>query len=270
MTTSVDPSKAINELQPWQVNQEKSRNALSSLNHKDIYGRPIAEPDLTNPTRSRWERPLDTIRSFQESIDRGYRQSTYEDPPQPTSTQWTGRRIYGRNGGGSYSEQMSHMPNRVRDSGTPLSNSSGEDQMSSYGVMAAGNHLNDSSVPRSVQPRGQYGGFGYADTGYGESMNHGSRDGSSGNAETTADAPWNNHWSNGGSSSNGAAYPNPNAWGQSNEAPQSPHSFQPPAPQPQAVNPQDRNVVRSSQTAPSHVEPEVKRKNWLGRRFSKN
>ncbi|KAA8892862.1 hypothetical protein FN846DRAFT_609193 [Sphaerosporella brunnea] len=150
MTTSVDPSKAINELQPWQ----------------DIYGRPIAEPDLTNPTRSRWERPLDTIRSFQESIDRGYRQSTYEDPPQPTSTQWTGRRIYGRNGGGSYSEQMSHMPNRVRDSGTPLSNSSGEDQMSSYGVMAAGNHLNDSSVPRSVQPRGQYGGFGYADTGY--------------------------------------------------------------------------------------------------------
>lgn len=28
-----------------------------------------AEPDLSNPTRSRWERPLDTIRSFDRAID---------------------------------------------------------------------------------------------------------------------------------------------------------------------------------------------------------
>jgi hypothetical protein len=32
-----------------------------------------AEPDLSNPTRSRWERPLDTIRSFEAAIDGEYR-----------------------------------------------------------------------------------------------------------------------------------------------------------------------------------------------------
>lgn len=34
---------------------------------------PTAEPDLSNPTRSRWERPLDTIRSFEASIDQSNR-----------------------------------------------------------------------------------------------------------------------------------------------------------------------------------------------------
>lgn len=28
----------------------------------------IVEPDLTNPTRHRWERPLDTIRGFEAAI----------------------------------------------------------------------------------------------------------------------------------------------------------------------------------------------------------
>lgn len=31
------------------------------------------EPDLSNPTRPRWERPLDTIRSFERAIDGGYK-----------------------------------------------------------------------------------------------------------------------------------------------------------------------------------------------------
>lgn len=39
---------------------------------------PTAEPDRSNPTRSRWERPLDTIRSFEAAIDGGYsRKSLY-------------------------------------------------------------------------------------------------------------------------------------------------------------------------------------------------
>lgn len=33
----------------------------------------IAEPDLSNPTRPRWERPLDTIRSFEAAIDAEYK-----------------------------------------------------------------------------------------------------------------------------------------------------------------------------------------------------
>ena len=32
---------------------------------KDVFGNDIAEPDRSNPTRSRHERPLDTIRSFE-------------------------------------------------------------------------------------------------------------------------------------------------------------------------------------------------------------
>lgn len=38
----------------------------------------IADPDKSNPTRNRWERPLDTIRSFEAAIDGGYsRKSLY-------------------------------------------------------------------------------------------------------------------------------------------------------------------------------------------------
>lgn len=34
----------------------------------DVFGIPIINPDLSNPTRSRDERPLDTIRGFEYSI----------------------------------------------------------------------------------------------------------------------------------------------------------------------------------------------------------
>lgn len=36
-----------------------------------------ADPDRSNPTRSRWERPLDTIRSFEAAIDGGYNRKSY-------------------------------------------------------------------------------------------------------------------------------------------------------------------------------------------------
>ena len=64
--------------------------SLRSVQHKDINGNPIstyttvtlpysrltietADPDLSNPTRPRLERPLDTIRSFEKAIDSGYK-----------------------------------------------------------------------------------------------------------------------------------------------------------------------------------------------------
>lgn len=40
----------------------------------------IADPDRSNPTRNRWERPLDTIRSFEAAIDGNYRRSSYYRP----------------------------------------------------------------------------------------------------------------------------------------------------------------------------------------------
>lgn len=37
----------------------------------------VADPDRSNPTRSRWERPLDTIRSFEAAIDGNYKRQSY-------------------------------------------------------------------------------------------------------------------------------------------------------------------------------------------------
>lgn len=75
-----------------QVNQGKNHaRSLSTLKFKDRFGNDIGtevpgkfnicyielrvlilasvvEPDLTNPTRHRWERPLDTIRGFEAAI----------------------------------------------------------------------------------------------------------------------------------------------------------------------------------------------------------
>lgn len=64
----------MEEQQPIAAALEKpTLQSLRSFNHTDSNGNPIAEPDLSNPTRSRWERPLDTIRSFEAAIDGEYR-----------------------------------------------------------------------------------------------------------------------------------------------------------------------------------------------------
>jgi len=89
--STVNPSTAITELQPWQVNaQEDAHKSLGQLQHKDVWGNEIREPDLSNPTRYRYERPLDTIRGFQESIDRGYRRnSLYQEGDAQSTVQGT-------------------------------------------------------------------------------------------------------------------------------------------------------------------------------------
>jgi len=69
--------------------------SLRSTSHRDAFGNPIgmparllrrrpltdpcvpADPDRSNPTRSRWERPLDTIRSFEAAIDGGYDRKSF-------------------------------------------------------------------------------------------------------------------------------------------------------------------------------------------------
>ena len=48
--------------------------SLRSIQHTDHEGRVITEPDLSNPTRHRFERPLDTIRNFEAAIDRRRRE----------------------------------------------------------------------------------------------------------------------------------------------------------------------------------------------------
>ncbi|KAF2132899.1 hypothetical protein P153DRAFT_364154 [Dothidotthia symphoricarpi CBS 119687] len=78
-----NPNAAMEEAQPMAAALEKpTLQSLREFQHSDANGNVIAEPDLSNPTRSRWERPLDTIRSFEAAIDGEYKrrvQSTRGD-----------------------------------------------------------------------------------------------------------------------------------------------------------------------------------------------
>ncbi|KAJ6142493.1 hypothetical protein N7471_001946 [Penicillium samsonianum] len=72
LQSKADPNMALHEQEPTAVNLEPgSRDTFSlrSIQHKDRDGKLITDPDLSNPTRSRLERPLDTIRSFDAAID---------------------------------------------------------------------------------------------------------------------------------------------------------------------------------------------------------
>lgn len=73
MTSKADPTKAISEVQPVAVALEKSTmESIRSIQHRDANGDIILDPDRSNPTRPRFERPLDTIRAFEAAIDMAY------------------------------------------------------------------------------------------------------------------------------------------------------------------------------------------------------
>ncbi|KAF8424682.1 hypothetical protein EV426DRAFT_88016 [Tirmania nivea] len=76
MTSTVDPTRAITEEEPFAMAQAKPTESRTVAQYKDVYGNPIIEPDLSNPTRSRWERPLDTIRSFEAQINKDFRRQS--------------------------------------------------------------------------------------------------------------------------------------------------------------------------------------------------
>lgn len=84
LNTKADPSKAIRELQPSMAALEAGNmDDLRAVQHKDIDGNTITDPDRSNPTRYRLERPLDTIRSFQMAAEgtSSNRRSTYSGRP---------------------------------------------------------------------------------------------------------------------------------------------------------------------------------------------
>lgn len=64
---------AVNEAQPFEQAAEHDQRRPSYLSQesselKDIFGNSIRQADISNPTRSRNERPLDTIRTFEYAI----------------------------------------------------------------------------------------------------------------------------------------------------------------------------------------------------------
>ncbi|KAI2636035.1 hypothetical protein GGS21DRAFT_61570 [Xylaria nigripes] len=137
--SKADPRMALNEREPAMEAQTVSeRPALRSIQHKDAQGNPIADPDRSNPTRSRWERPLDTIRSFEAAIDGDYnrksllkqdtesvanwnRRSSYygskhEYNGRPPQDGWYGTGRSNRADGGMYDQRQSVMVGNSRDS----------------------------------------------------------------------------------------------------------------------------------------------------------
>ncbi|KAK1239656.1 hypothetical protein MKX07_001110 [Trichoderma sp. CBMAI-0711] len=86
--SKADPTLAMNEAEPSveAMMTASSRPPLRSIQHKDAYGNVIADPDLSNPTRNRWERPLDTIRSFEAAIEGDFaRRSMHRSETDPSA-----------------------------------------------------------------------------------------------------------------------------------------------------------------------------------------
>jgi len=119
---------------------------------------------------------------------------------------------------------------------------------------------------------GGSGGGGYADTGYGESVNQLSRGGSAGNPDLGA--PWkdnDNFWP----PTNGNGYP-VSPGGAPNQSVNPHASYLPPQQQQQQQQqqysqpPAAKPVIRmSASNPPPTVVEDKKRKSWLGKRLSK-
>ncbi|ORY66197.1 uncharacterized protein BCR38DRAFT_174559 [Pseudomassariella vexata] len=101
--SKADPTMAMNEAEPSAVAQSAANfdehAPLRSIQHRDRNGNLIVEPDRSNPTRSRWERPLDTIRSFEAAIDGGYNRKSVYNAETDSVANWDRRSsYYGNNG----------------------------------------------------------------------------------------------------------------------------------------------------------------------------
>jgi hypothetical protein len=116
--SKADPTLAMNEAEPAEVaaTVKSSLAPLRSIQHKDAYGNPISDPDKSNPTRSRWERPLDTIRSFEAAIDGQYSSRRSMLRSDSESVAWGNNRrnsyYAGGNGGGGRFSHDSYYGSR--------------------------------------------------------------------------------------------------------------------------------------------------------------
>lgn len=125
LSTKADPRLAISEAEPSAVASDHSSSLapLRAIQHRDANGNPIADPDRSNPTRSRWERPLDTIRAFEAAIDGNYaRKLGRSEPPDSRRTSYYGGSSVGMAPpkpyqGNSYNGRSQQTPNDVYDNG---------------------------------------------------------------------------------------------------------------------------------------------------------
>ncbi|KAI1626855.1 hypothetical protein EDD37DRAFT_235782 [Exophiala viscosa] len=110
--TKADPSKALNEATPVeQAQEETTAEDIRAMAHKDSEGNVIAEPDRSNPTRYRFERPLDTIRAFHAAAEgTSFRRSSFNNRPYSSAGMTTDNRR------ASYISNSGYSPQRPRPS----------------------------------------------------------------------------------------------------------------------------------------------------------
>lgn len=139
MHSKADPTKAINEAQPAAWSHESTTiEPLRAVQHKDVNGNIITDPDASNPTRSRLERPLDTIRAFEAAIDRSYSRRPMSradstqilNPRQRHSSYHPGPGVQQRgpvDSGGYYGNRMGSRPDSYIDTNgnSPVHNNHG-------------------------------------------------------------------------------------------------------------------------------------------------
>lgn len=95
--------------------------SLRTLQHKDVYGNPITDPDRSNPTRNRMERPLDTIRAFEAAIDGGYNRKSMLRSDSDSVADWSRRGSYYGNNSGPRFPQESYYGGRSNSAFRPES-----------------------------------------------------------------------------------------------------------------------------------------------------
>ncbi|KAI1100499.1 hypothetical protein F4804DRAFT_348523 [Jackrogersella minutella] len=119
-----DPTLALTESEPAMEAQSRggiNPNPLRSLQHKDVYGNPITDPDRSNPTRSRLERPLDTIRAFEAAIDGAYTHGPILRSDSESVANWSRRGSYYGNNNAPRFPQESYYGGRPNSAFRPES-----------------------------------------------------------------------------------------------------------------------------------------------------
>ncbi|KAI9834723.1 MAG: hypothetical protein M1819_002808 [Sarea resinae] len=171
LNTKADPSVAISEQEPSVMAHTKSNlESLRNYQYKDANGNPIAEPDRSNPTRSRWERPLDTIRSFEAAIyGPGYSSSSRDKVGRsesfdafsggPSSRRGSYYQGVNNNGSGRFPQDRTGPagPDFVDGYASPSPNQSGQAGRNRYGQrMHSDTMLNRYSNGPGVYPTHNY------------------------------------------------------------------------------------------------------------------
>ncbi|EPE29675.1 hypothetical protein GLAREA_00835 [Glarea lozoyensis ATCC 20868] len=114
--SKADPSMALSEAEPSEIANDfrSSLQSIRGIQHRDSQGIPIADPDRSNPTRNRWERPLDTIRAFEAAIDGNYRKSYIHSDSSDIQSNYNRRSSYYGGTQVSHDDRPRYIPNAGR------------------------------------------------------------------------------------------------------------------------------------------------------------